>query len=254
MMSQKHIDMENPLINRCLDFCRHLESTGTPFYFKLSMGNSFAFVLDTKRNGNKVNSNSNSLSGARKRITPSTARRNAKRKKEFLDKKTFPSAPPVVLNSVKNADLEAKPVYKCDFCDNSFETTKGLNIHERKKHPMTMSPIKQLDGAIDEMMEPEKEHEKWEDDNRLENSNAKTELDKTFREHEKRFTNVIYEQMKEYKKFMESLSPIKQMDMAVDDMNMAFREHDLRVKDAMENFRIEDIPDLYNAILSYAIE
>ena len=127
-----------------------------------------------------------------------------------------------------------------------------------------MSPIKQLDGAIDEMMELEKEHEKWENDNRLENSNAKTELDKTFREHEKRFTNVIYGQMKEYKKFMESLSPIKQMDMAVDDitlepkvmimseMNMAFGEHEERLKNAMDIFRNQDIPVLYNAILSYA--
>jgi len=184
---------------------------------------------------------------------------------EFLNKKTFSPAPPVVLNSddytvKKNTDLEVQPVNKCDFCDDSFKTTKGLNIHERKKHPMTLSPIKQLDGAVNEMMELVKEHEKWEN----ENSKAMTVLDEAFREHEERFTNVIYGLMTEYKKFMESLSPIKQLDMAVDDitlepkvmimseMDMAFGEHEEQLKNAMDGFRNQDIPVLYNAILSYA--
>ena len=134
--------MENLLVKQCFDFCRYLETVGKPFLFKLKLGNDFTFILDSSK--------TNATSNSRKKVSPSTARRNARRKQEFLNKNTVSPASPVVVNSEDSIDLEfSQPVNKCDVCDEFFNSAKGLNIHKAHKHRISRSPIIQLDGGIE---------------------------------------------------------------------------------------------------------
>ena len=71
-----------PLAAQCMEFCRHLESQGRAFKFSLTVGTNFAFTLDTREETKEVR---------KKKLSPSSIRRNERRKKEFLDKKSLPS-------------------------------------------------------------------------------------------------------------------------------------------------------------------
>ena len=68
------------LATRCLDFCQHLEAQGKAFKFSLSLGNDFTFTLDTREEAttSKV---------VRKKLSPSSLKRNARRKLEFQNRK-----------------------------------------------------------------------------------------------------------------------------------------------------------------------
>ena len=69
---------------------------------------------------------------AKKRISPSTQRRNARRREEFLKRKLNPVAPlPSALDT--QAVVEAKE-FKCSQCDNIFKSENGLKIHVGKTH------------------------------------------------------------------------------------------------------------------------
>ena len=82
----------------------------------------------------------------KKKLSPSAIRRNTRRKEEFLKKK---------LEAGKNSDthlegeipIEVK-TYKCDPCDQSFDTEKGMTIHMGKTHKDT---IPQLDGNTEKI-------------------------------------------------------------------------------------------------------
>ena len=59
------------LASQCMAFCQALASKGQIFSFTLKVGSSFAFSLDTRGNGTS--------SLTKKRKSPSTRRRNARR-------------------------------------------------------------------------------------------------------------------------------------------------------------------------------
>ena len=40
---------------------------------------------------------------------------------------------------------------KCDQCESFFEDEKGLKCHQGKKHKLTLSPIPQVDGHLEEI-------------------------------------------------------------------------------------------------------
>ena len=67
------------------------------FSFSLKIGTNFSFSLDTRGEA--------ALSSAKKKQTPSTLRRNARRREQFLQKKLASPAP--VLNSVSEKGTEA---------------------------------------------------------------------------------------------------------------------------------------------------
>ena len=69
-------EMDSSLVSQCLAFCQTLASQGKAFNFKLT-NTSFSFTSDTK--GINVKSTVD-----KKRISPSTQRRNARRREEFL--------------------------------------------------------------------------------------------------------------------------------------------------------------------------
>ena len=78
-------DKNVTLANQCMDFCRHLEAKGKAFKFSLSIGSDFTFTLDTREEATTFKKE------VRKKLSPSSIRRNARRKQEFLKKKSVSS-------------------------------------------------------------------------------------------------------------------------------------------------------------------
>ena len=72
--------MNSSLVSQCLAFCQTLASQGKDFSFKLNINSTFSFSLDTRERTAKTTL-------GKKRTSPSTQRRNARRREEFLRKK-----------------------------------------------------------------------------------------------------------------------------------------------------------------------
>ena len=143
---------DSTLVTQCLDFCQQLASHGKSFSISLKLGSNFSFSLDTMEKittENVVKKN---------KLSPSSIRRNARRRQEFLEKKrqinpvrSAPAANGNKENTSKNSiESTGDKSFKCDNCDLEFETEKGLRCHEGKKHKLTLSPIPQTDGHTEE--------------------------------------------------------------------------------------------------------
>ena len=78
---------ETDLATKCLDFCQTLSSRGSAFKFSLTMGSNFSFSLDTK----VLTSDIQVKYLPKKKPSPSTIRRNARRREMFLSKKRNPA-------------------------------------------------------------------------------------------------------------------------------------------------------------------
>ena len=76
---------DDSLASKCMAFCQALASQGQVFNFSLSIGPDFTFSLDTRSKAMK--------SPVKKEKSPSTQRRNARRREEFLSKKRQTSSP-----------------------------------------------------------------------------------------------------------------------------------------------------------------
>ena len=74
-------DVDSSLATKCLDFCQALTRQGKNFNFSLNLGPSFKFALDTS-----VKSISAEM--VRKKLSPSAVKRNARRKEDYLKKKS----------------------------------------------------------------------------------------------------------------------------------------------------------------------
>ena len=113
------------LASQCMAFCQALASKGQTFSFTLNVGPSFTFSLDTRGNG--------STTLSKKRKSPSTQRRNSRRRAEFLAKKHGP--PPEREPSVeKETEPLEENIFQCDQCENNFKSENGLKIHIGKTH------------------------------------------------------------------------------------------------------------------------
>ena len=75
------------LASQCLALCQTLASQGQSFTFSLSIGSTFNFSMATNL---QEKSAPVPASKAVKRKSPSTRKRNARRRREFLDKKLQP--------------------------------------------------------------------------------------------------------------------------------------------------------------------
>ena len=69
------------LLSQCLDFCQSLSSKSLTFSFALTIADSFSFSLATRGEVALASK------AKKKKKTPSTLRRNARRRAEFLKKK-----------------------------------------------------------------------------------------------------------------------------------------------------------------------
>ena len=127
------------LVSQCLDFCQTLATKSLTFSFNLTLGDSFSFSLDT--NGKESLA---PKAKEKKKKTPSTLRRDARRRAQFLKKKLEVSD--VDISSQSNHVSEEEEtgkqvvkavdenVFKCDQCQNTFKTENGLKIHVGKAH------------------------------------------------------------------------------------------------------------------------
>ena len=90
----------------------------------------------------------------KKKPSPSSLRRSARCRQEFLKKKipttSVESTPSAKCSKEdtqkKGMESTTKNPFKCDQCDSQFENEKGLKCHEGKMHKVTLSPIPQVDG------------------------------------------------------------------------------------------------------------
>ena len=100
------------LVSQCLDFCQTLAGKSLNFSFTLTLGNNFSFSLDT--------SEKKALAPKAKKKSPSTLRRDARRRNEFVRKKLEAST--------------GEKAFKCNQCGNNFKSENGLKIHVGKAH------------------------------------------------------------------------------------------------------------------------
>ena len=122
------------LASQCLALCQALASQGQEFTFSVTIGASFSFSLDTRRKIPEVKA-------VGKRSSPSTQRRNARRRQAFLKEKAHPPVSCLVSPDGSNLSKELK----CTQCDLPFKCEEELKIHIADKHifPVLKTPEKE---------------------------------------------------------------------------------------------------------------
>jgi hypothetical protein len=117
------------LTTQCLAFCQALSRQGQEFTLALTVGADFSFSLKTKE-------------AWKKKQSPSSLERNARRKEEFLNKPAVKhNVKPAAPSGAKSAVVEKPSTVKagdvkpaCDQCKMSFLTTNGLKVHKDMMH------------------------------------------------------------------------------------------------------------------------
>ena len=133
-------ESDSSLTNKCLDLCHALAGQGKVFKFSLTIGSTFTFSLDSRED--------KEILPKRKRKSPSTLRRNAKRKEDFLKKKsTSESASATGLESNQKPTMQRQG-FQCDDCDFQSKSENGLKIHKGKSHKEVRSPEKLRKASI----------------------------------------------------------------------------------------------------------
>ena len=138
------VESQTPLATQCLEFCQTLTSKGHAFTFNLTLGSSFSFSLDTKM---KITS----LETKKKKKSPSTMRRNLKRKEDYLKRK---EAEEKENSTDMEPSSQVKKTFKCSQCDNDFKSENGLKIHIGKAHKSSDPPTEKLRDAILPALKP----------------------------------------------------------------------------------------------------
>ena len=98
-MAATPVNEDALLASQCLDFCKTL--AGKSFSFSLKIGTNFSFSLDTR--GEEL-----LPSTKKKKQTPSTLRRNARRREQFLQTKLASTAPVSIPVSEQGTDAVQK--------------------------------------------------------------------------------------------------------------------------------------------------
>ena len=115
------------LVSKCLDFCQTLATKLPIFSFALTLGNGFSFTLDTSEK------EALSSKAMKKKKTPSTLRRDARRRSEFLKKKlevsTGNASPQSENVSAEEAieEVVKRRFVKCEQCKNVVKSEKKSN-------------------------------------------------------------------------------------------------------------------------------
>ena len=113
------VEVDSSLLSQCLDFCQALARQGHAFNLSVAIGASFTFSLDTR--------SKDVASQAKKKASPSTLRRNAKRREEFQLAKQRRSSPRT------SGDPATAAEHVCDQCEYVTASEKGLRQHIRMK-------------------------------------------------------------------------------------------------------------------------
>ena len=125
---------DSALAIKCMDFCHALASQGMAFSFSLSVGSDFSFSLDARK---KEATPVLTAEVMKKKLSPSQVRRNAKRRKEFLKRKSETSDKEKLRSPVMGGipPAPAQP----------FSSTHLITKLRRRANTWTFS---QLDGAL----------------------------------------------------------------------------------------------------------
>jgi hypothetical protein len=150
-------DSEAALGMKFLDICQELTNKGILFTFTLTIGSTINLSLDTS---GKEKKEEPTTTLARKKFSPSTTRRNAKRKALYLEKKreerqykeTYKAAENTTADNIpdmipqldgppeasKSMDLtstvkKTQPI-KCEHCNFKAETMQHMKTHVKCKH------------------------------------------------------------------------------------------------------------------------
>ena len=127
------------LARQCLELCQALITKGMAFSLSMTVGPTITFTLDTKVKED------NPSPKARKRPSPSTVKRNARRKAEYLERW---QQPPKAPGTPSSAPSPAAPgSWRC-----SESSSAGLKLTRKPK-----SVILQLDGSEEIPNEPDAE-------------------------------------------------------------------------------------------------
>ena len=133
------------MASKCLEICQVLVSQGQNFAFSLTIGSSFSFAMDTRKDPIILETREKNIlqdKTMRKKLSPSQMRRNANRKEQFLKRKF----------GYSNSDEQEQEVktFKCDQCQNTFTTETDMknhmDIHIEKER---VEMIEQLDENIE---------------------------------------------------------------------------------------------------------
>ena len=128
---------DSSLASKCMAFCQALASQGQSFNFSISIGSDFSFSLDTR-------SKATTSQGTKKMASPSTLRRNARRREQFLAKKQQETP-----TRISGDDSGAAKEVKCDRCEYMAATEKGLRQHIRMKHKEVLRSSDESRGPLD---------------------------------------------------------------------------------------------------------
>ena len=120
---------------KCMDFCHALASQGMAFSFSLSVGRDFSFSLDARDKKKATPVLTEQV--IKKKLSPSQVRRNARRRQEFLKRKSETSGKEKLRSSVVGGipPAPAQP----------FPSSRLITKLRRRANTWTFS---QLDGAL----------------------------------------------------------------------------------------------------------
>ena len=140
-------ESDSTLATKCLDLCQTLADQGLAFNFSLKIGSTFSFSLGARDKGL-----ASEIPGkTKKKPSPSTLRRNARRKEAFLKKRQtpVPVSPKGCVEPGVGLPQQGEDGFNCDICGNTFKSDNGLRIHKGKSHKSQELP------SIDRIRDPD---------------------------------------------------------------------------------------------------
>ena len=125
-------ELNSSLNSQCMDFCQALARQGLEFKFSVTIGSAFTFSLDARaKEGRDA-----PVTTVKKRNSPSTRRRNAKRMEEYLPRK-YPSEVAKADTPKRNKKQQGDG-FNCDLCESTFKSENGLKIHRGTKNTLPL--------------------------------------------------------------------------------------------------------------------
>ena len=134
---------DTTMASKCLEFCQTLVSQQQHFSFSLTVGSSFSFSLDNRKESinletRKVTSLKKQM--PRKKLSPSQVRRNLKRKQDFLKKKSE--------HSERGSSALKVKTFECDHCENIFKSESDLENHMECAHKVVTFECDQCESIF----------------------------------------------------------------------------------------------------------
>ena len=121
----KMADEHSTLTNQWLAFSQTLADKGQAFSFKLTLGNTFSFSLDTR---GKIPA----PEVRKKKVSPSTQKRNLLRRQKFLESKNFS---PASIHSDDSTSESTSTLKYCEFCGFVAKSDASTPFCEKYKKP-----------------------------------------------------------------------------------------------------------------------